>query len=179
MVMASALGRLAVAAARNSGVSIQLSKSVNNALVNLYFSRLRANPSSVSNLTRALATAAAPKKRAPRKTAAPRARTGGKTAAKKPKKKPAKKASRPKKVLTEKQKEAAKKRATLAHTKELKAQALAPPKMKTTNAYAIFLSQNITKGAGAPPLGDRAREVARKYREISPQDKEVSQYLRT
>jgi hypothetical protein len=181
MVMASALVRFAFATARTSSSS-NLIKSVNTALQRTnpaLLSRFNANPRSTSCLIRALATAAAVKKttttkRTTRKTAT---RTKPRRKAAPKKKKPAaKKPVKKRRVLSDKQKEAAKKKQHTARVKDLKAQALTPPKLKTVNPYAIFLAQNIEKGTSSVPLTERARSVAQKFRSLSPHEREVCWY---
>jgi hypothetical protein len=128
-------------------------------------------------LVRALATAAQPKKPAARRPTSIKKPTRKTSTKARPKKKAAAKKKKPvkkRKVLTDKQKETAKKKQAIEHTKELKAQALTAPKLKSSNVYAIFLAQNIEKGASNAPLGDRAKVVAQKYKALSPHEKEVS-----
>jgi len=185
--MASALARFAFATARSSKSSSNLAKSLNNALLRVQpsiLSRLQTNPSSYAHFVRSLATAATTKTPKTRKTTTTKKKVTRKPATRikkataKPKKKPkkvAKKKPAPKKkVLTEKQKEAAVKRKENAlkkkeatHVKDLRTLALTAPKQKATNTYAIFLGLNYKDGSGST-LGEKAKDIAAKYKALSP-----------
>jgi uncharacterized protein YaiL (DUF2058 family) len=186
--MASALVRFAVATARTSSSS-NLTSSVNTALRRTnpaLFSRFNTTSGNASALIRTLATAAVGRKSVTKKTtttkrttrkAATRAKPKKKAAPKKKKalkKKPVKK----RRVLSDKQKEAAKKRQTAARVKDLKAQALTPPALKTVSPYAVFVAQNIEKGVSRTNLAEASRTVARKYKSLSPHEREV-RYIQT
>lgn len=113
----------------------------------------------------------AAKKAAPRKAASkkPKKKTAAKKKAK-PKKKPAAKPKRAKKVLTPEEKEK-------QLIRELKVKALREPiSQSPIQAWVAFVAENLRGSKSAAP--ESMKEVAAKYRNLSPAEKEVS-YPRT
>lgn len=191
MAMASALGKFAVATARSSGTSSNIFKSLNNALHRLHpsvLTQIRASPNCVASLVRALATAAAPKKRATNakakakpttkktttvKKAAPRKVAKKAAPKKKPvKKKPAVKKPLKRKVLSEKQKEALAKKKASDVRKKLVGEALSLPKLKSTSPYSIYVSQQYNKVPGVG-VAEKSKAVAQQYKSLTPHEIEV------
>lgn len=93
-----------------------------------------------------------------------------KPAAKKPKVKPAPK-RKVKKPLTEEQKSAAAAKAKKEHIKELKNTALKPPKGLVTTAYQLVLAEHVR--AGAPDISTNSKIAAEKYKNLTPEEREV------